>query len=256
VIIRLAAVAVAGPLAGLLIGCAHNATASPWSGPGRTGAQVTAVRPAPRQCAAAAPTTAVGYTRLFAVLPRSQWAAADVSISVALPDGRVVWLYGDTLSTGRFAHSTAIVQDRGCLHVSRGGAQLLPNDDAHHIYWIESAHVISASRLNVTARSIVMTGTCVWCFRDGGSDRSATVAVSPAGDLTFQRWGAKHAAPPPSSTGFLPGTTQLHYLYDRHTHPEAKLAGGKMLITTCQNWSTLHPAADYRPTFTAISTIS
>ena len=78
-----------------------------------------------------------------------QWGAADVSISVQLLDGRALWLYGDTFSTKRFVHSTAIVQDRGCLHVANAGDQLLPNDDDTHIYWIHDAHLRPSCRAAV-----------------------------------------------------------------------------------------------------------
>jgi hypothetical protein len=100
-----------------------------------------------------APTTAAGFADLFAGLDPAQWGGADVAASVPLPDGRSVWLFGDTLSTYRLVHSTAVVQTGGRLHVSRGGAQLLPDDDAHHIYWIVGGSVHDAEHLVITARS-------------------------------------------------------------------------------------------------------
>jgi hypothetical protein len=162
-----------------------------------------------------------------------------------------VWLYGDTFSTGRFVHSTAIVQDKGCLHVSHAGAQLLPNDDAKHIYWIDSARPVPGG-LAVKARAISLTGTCAWCFRDGGYYRTALVTVSRSGDAAFQRWTGRvvSAAPDP---GWMYPYGPHHFGYARHVHPEFKLAGGGALVTTCQNWDdgVLHPMASYRPIFTA-----
>ena len=198
-----------------------------------------------------APTTARGYADLFARLPTSQWGAADLSISVPL-GGRSVWLYGDTFEAHRFVHSTAIVQTRGCLHVSHAGAQLLPNDDAHHIYWIASARVVDGSHLAVIARSTVLTGTCLFCFRDGGFDRTALLSVSTTGDLSFVRWTAKHVRPAPNAGPMIHIDNQPHHFgYARHAHPEARLASGRMLVTTCQNWDDgiLHQFADYRPIF-------
>jgi hypothetical protein len=224
---------------------AHPAqpTKGPWS-------LTRLARPAPASCVKKAPPTAAGYAAMFAALPITVWGAADGSISVKV-GARSGWLYGDTFSTGRFAHSTAITQDHGCLHVSHGGAQLLPNDNATHIYWIESAVAVSPTRVDVRARTITLTGTKAWAFKDGGFDRTAVTQLNAAGDLTFAYWGAKAATPVPD-----PGPMYLygphHFGYGRRTHPELKLAGGRMLVTTAQNWDdgVLHPTATYRPLFT------
>ena len=185
---------------------------------------------------------------MFAAVNPAEWGAADVGISVPLPDGRSIWLWGDTYSTGNgFVHSTAITQDRGCLHVSHQGAQLLPNNDAAHIYWIERGVAADPAHISITARAVVLTGTGPWDFADGGYNRTALAAVSPVGDVTFVRWTGRHVTPPPDPGQWGPGTTQTHYVYARHTHPEARLASGLTLVTWCQNWATLHPLADYRP---------
>jgi hypothetical protein len=204
---------------------------------------------APALCAKKAPSKAAGYAAMFAALPTRVWGAADVSISVKV-GARSVWLFGDTFSDGRIAHSTAVIQDRGCLHVSDGGAQLLPNDDARHIYWIQSAVAVSATRVDVRARAITLTGTRAWAFKDGGFDRIAITRLNRAGDLTFVRWGAKVATPVPD-----PGPMYVygphHFGYGRSTHPELKLASGRMLVTTCQNWDdgVLRGPAAYRTVF-------
>ena len=206
----------------------------------------------PPSCASAAPSTAAGYTALFASLDTAAWGAGDVAISV--PVGlRSVWLFGDTFSAGRFVHSSAITQYRGCLHVSAGGAQLLPNDDATHIYWVQSATVSSAApgrQLVVRARAVVLTGTGGWDFRDGGFSRDATTALDAAGDLTFISWGPRVFSPVPD-----PGPMYVygahHFGYGRLTHPELALASGLVLVSVSQNWDdgTLHGYPDYRPTF-------
>jgi hypothetical protein len=67
------------------------------------------VKAAPASCAKKAPTSAARYAALFAALPVKEWGAADGSISVKVA-ARSVWFYGDTFSTGRFLHSTAITQ--------------------------------------------------------------------------------------------------------------------------------------------------
>jgi len=205
---------------------------------------------APAYCRKGAPVTAAGYARMFAALPVRLWGAADGAASVTMGT-RSVWLFGDTFSTGRFVHSTAITQNRGCLHVSHAGAQLLPNDNRTHIYWIESAVVRSPIRLDIRARTVTLTGTTAWAFRDGGFSRVAVTRLNAAGDLTFSVWKAKFRAPIPD-----PGPMYVygphHFGYGRRTHPELRLASRKMLVSTCQNWddNRLHPPAAYRTIFT------
>lgn len=218
---------------------------------------------------------------MFARIPAGEWAAGDDGITV--PFGpRSIWLFGDTFSARPqgFVHSTAIVQTGGCLHVSHAGAQLLPDDAdtrvqiggrpaiVHHIYWIETGYPIDATHVAIIARAMRLVphwdakqGKLVygpWDFADGGFDRTALVSVSAAGDLTFVRWTAQAHTPPPDAGPMLdceapsppvPG----HFCYARHAHPELRLAGGQVLITTSQGWDDgrNHPVADYRLIFTA-----
>lgn len=206
------------------------------------------VAPAKATCAPA-PTTAAGYAAMFATVDPAEFGAADVGISVPLADGRVVWLWGDTFSQGRFVHSTAITQDGGCLHVSHAGAQLLPNDDASHIYWIQSARA-KGSTVAITARSVVLTGKGAWDFRDGGFSRTATTRIDAAGNLTFVRWGAKIKSPAPDP-GRLVALGPHHYAYSFQTHPWARLASGKTLTSNAQNWDDgkVRPFSEYRLMF-------
>jgi hypothetical protein len=240
---------------------------------------VTARGDRPSRCAAPPPTTVAGYQTLFAGIPVEQWAAGDGAVTVPF-GGTSIWLFGDTFSARPhgFVHSSAIVQTGGCLHVSHGGAQLLPDDPdtrasvsghpaaIHHIYWIEGGHPIDATHLAVTARSMSLVphwdpakheqvyGT--WDFADGGFDRTALIAVSATDDLTFVRWTGKVATPPPDPGPMLdceaPAAPKRgHFCYSVHTHPELRLTGGHVLVSTSQGWDDrrLHPFADYRPIF-------
>lgn len=217
-----------------------------WGGPSVASVQA----PVTTRCDKPAPSTAAGYARLWETLPADQWGAADVSISVPLRDGRVLWLYGDTFSAGRFVHSSAIVQDGGCLHVSKGGAQVLANDRADHIYWIHDARQRSDGLVAIRARLINLTGQGVWAFEDGGAWRTTLVRVSAAGDVVPVQRGplVKGAAPDPGPMYRLDDNPR-HFGYARESHPWAKLTSGKTLTTTCQNWDdgVLHPMAEYRP---------
>lgn len=259
---------------------AHYAATSQTVSPPAPHNQIHATTAA--SCTTPAPTTAAGYASAWAALPSSQWGAADVSISTKLLDGRDVWLYGDTVTASTtdgvgtpahphwtgFVHSTAITQDRGCLHVSHTGGQLLPNDDATHIYWIESATALTgdwANWVKVKARLIVLTGTGAWAFQDGGADRTASVYVRPNGDVDFIGWDSSPVpGPAPDPGPFYPANPNVahHFAYARHTHPELTLASHKTLTTTCQNdddpiivtssgaWLLPHPLAWYRPLWT------
>lgn len=206
-----------------------------------------------RPCHTPTPTSAAGYAEMFASVPTSQWGAADVSISVPLPNGKVVWLYGDTFSEGRFVHSTMIVQNRGCLHVSNGGSQLLPNLDSQHIFWIESAKAESSNQIRVLARAITITDPKnPWGFKDGGYTQAFIVQINDNGDAGMVKKDVALNVPAPNVGGFIQIDDNPHHFgYAQHTHPWAKLASGKTLVTTCQNWDdgVLHPFKDYRPIF-------
>lgn len=203
-------------------------------------------------CRTAAPDTAHGYAAMFARVDPAQWGAADVSLSVPLADGRAVWLYGDTLSAYGFVHSSAIVQDHGCLHVSQRGSQLLPNESARRIYWIHDAHTVGRV-VAVRARLIALTGAGPWDFRDAGASRTFYASADAAGDLTIVKRGRLLRSPAPAPGPLYRIGGHAHHLgYSRHAHPEARLASGRTLVTTCQNWDDgqRHPLAAYRPIFT------
>jgi hypothetical protein len=223
-------------------------------------------RPAVARCGTPAPRTAAGYAELFRTLDRREWGGGDVALSVPI-GGRSVWLFGDTLSTYRFVHSSAITQDGGCLHVSHGGGQLLPDQhvvarptraEPSRIYWIVGARRVAPDRLAVTARAIDIVGTGPWDFRDGGSSRTALLTVDAAGDVTFERWLKRTLSPPPPPGLLLDCDAAAppiphHVCYAEHRHPELRLAGGRVLVTVSQNWDDgrLHPFADYQPLFRA-----
>jgi hypothetical protein len=198
-------------------------------------------------CVAPAPTTARGYTALWAKLPVAQWGGGDVSISVKLGT-RTVWLYGDTLSTGRFVHSSAIIQHGGCLHVSHGGAQLLPNMGTTW-YWVARASAYSPSSVKILAESVHRTGVGPWDFITGQS-RYALASLNGAGDLTFTRW-LTSSATTPKPTGTLIRVSAGHVEYGQVVHRDIRLADGRYLLTTCQNWDDgrLHAPRAYAPLF-------
>jgi hypothetical protein len=190
----------------------------------------------PAKARVAAPTSAAGFAAMWSKVPTAEWGAADVSLSIDLPGDRSVWLYGDTFSGNNgMVHSSAITQDGGTLHVSDGGRQLLPNDDANHIYWIEAAEVVDANHILVTAAPMEVGAEGPWDFkRTSEKSRTAMVTVDVDGDLHFARW-VGHVDAPPKFADFE-AVGEHHFTYESRAHPEVKLSSGKTLYTTNQNW--------------------
>lgn len=112
-------------------------------------------------CTTSSPDTAAGYTEAFADL-WGGWAGGDQASTVALPDGRILWLFGDTLlatpsATGtptdvRMSHSSLLIQDAGCFEPVNGpgGGSVIPDPSADTWYWPQQA-VVDGDRLWVTA---------------------------------------------------------------------------------------------------------
>jgi len=96
---------------------------------------------------------------------------------VALPDGRTLWIFADTLSGRRSAsggyapglgmrHNSFVIQDRGCL--SALNSTPLPDMDSSHWYWPSSA-LVAGGRLYVFAIRVGRTGTGAFSFATYGS---------------------------------------------------------------------------------------
>lgn len=188
-----------------------------------------------------APTTAEGYARMFAAtVAKGEAGAGDVSLSAPLPDGRVVWLFGDTFSPRNgMVHSSAIVQTGGRLHVSDHGAQVLPNGKATGgrkvIHWIEAATATGSNRLTVTAAPMSVGSANGWDFhRADARSRTATVRVTPAGDVRFVRWTGWTTAPAPFADFDYGTDSPGHVTYEHRAHPWADIDGG-VLMTHANN---------------------
>jgi len=239
-------------LAGLIAGYAQPAEARevPVDLPAVSAPMVQTER-----CSKPAPDTAKGYQRAFANLDDREWGAADVGISVPLNDGRTVWLWGDTFSTGRFVHSTAVVQDGGCLHVSNGGAQLLPNDGAKY-YWIEAAFRHGEENLIwIAAEETAKDPKAEWGFRYTGYNRLAVVWIDPTGDAVFQGWQGRIKAPQAAKLSDLVELRNGQIQYSHRLHSHVELASGKTLMSAARNWTDgkMHPLRSYLPVFTEMS---
>jgi DNA topoisomerase IB len=238
----LMALAAVGVLAGLAFGgFMQGAADSPDPATSRPDVTQSQTQHAP------APKTAKGYANMWAEqVDTAEWGGADISISERLPDGRRVWLYGDTLSGNNgFVHSTAITQDGGTLHVSDGGKQLLPNeaktpDGRQTIYWIEKAEAVGDNMLQVWAAPISVGEQGPWDFHRANPDsRVAMVTIDAQGNAHFEDWKGYTQAPADSmidhghddAKAVEPG----HWTYQGFTH-DIRLADGSYLHTLNQNW--------------------
>ncbi|MGC9544037.1 hypothetical protein [Streptomyces sp. UG1] len=90
---------------------------------------------------------------------------ADVGSSVPVGDGRVLWLFGDTLTpAGTFRRNSAVVQGPDGVMRPRSGA-FLKASAAGHWYWPGQA-VREGSRLRVLAMDFTCTDPCgAWDMR-------------------------------------------------------------------------------------------
>lgn len=225
-----------------------------------------------------APRTAAGYADMFQSLDTDAWGAADASISEELPDGRRVWLYGDTFSgENGFVHSTAITQDGGNLHVSHDGQQLFPNDGTleqdgktyKRIYWVEDVSLLDNGNLRVSTMPIAMGDENVWDFFRIRPDESriAEVSVDEAGDAFFEGWMGWTERPALTTDGedYAVDPDNPHHFTYQHVIHDIQLASGKWLKTNAQNWDDdlsnhINPHTgelfyeDYRPQFTGVDT--
>lgn len=230
-------------------------------------------------CAIPSPSTAQGYTDMFANVPATYWSGADGALSVHMPSGLTVWLYSDTLSTANgFVHSSTIVQNKGCLHVSNVGQQLLPNESAKLIYWVDNAKAVSTTDLYVRGQQIAIGSANAWDFHSTGVYKTARVHVDSAHNASFVGWvgtetngvatvtpytktiiqcAVRHngiAIAYPTQEQLCPQLSYKPYSYNPQIHLWAQLTSGKKLLTVCFNASDAlsHPE-HYRPHFYEIS---
>lgn len=89
----------------------------------------------PQNPAGSLPDTVEACQEMFDGKNDATWRAADGNVSVALPGGRVAWLFGDTHREGApFIHNSILVQEGDRLTSTTGG-QAIPNDGDGSYYW-------------------------------------------------------------------------------------------------------------------------
>ena len=181
-------------------------------------------KPVGGYCAATVPNSPASYQAAFDGLRRTytEWASADESVPIALPDGRVVWVFDDT-SVGHvqadgtldpsnaLASNSFVVQDGACFTPKLGGAplartSLIPSPGTNEWYWPTSGVVDPASnQLRVFVLHAERTGSNPLDF----AILDVRVATFSLPDLTLQ---AVQQLPFPTSslaygsTSFYDGT--------------------------------------------------
>ncbi|GAB2674177.1 DUF4185 domain-containing protein [Thalassiella azotivora] len=197
--------------------------------PVRGRAVAPAPAPAASTCTVPAPTDAAGYQRMFDDLQGPGWAGGDQATSTRLPDGRVLWLFGDTMqgvadadgayaAGARMVHSSFVVQDGGCLEPVTGpdGGPVVP-DAADGSWWWPQHAVVDGDRLVVLSLHVRGAGGGSHGFTLAGTD--AAVFTLPR-DGGVPRWERTVATPSTGSPDTQPlwGTAVVthdghHYVY-------------------------------------------
>lgn len=119
-----------------------------------------ATKPKLPRCSKPAPTTAAQWNRAFRSLG-GKYAYGDQGTSLKLPDGRQLFMLGDTVQgtltksggvkNWTLPHSTFVIANRGCLSIHRTTVEgMIPNAANGDYYWPASA-VISSGSLYVFA---------------------------------------------------------------------------------------------------------
>ena len=120
-------------------------------------------------CSAPAPTTAAGYQAMFDAKDDATWAGGDQAATVALPDGRELWLFGDTLRGNRLVHNSLLLQRGGCLTAVPAKDEVIPTRADGQWYWPQSAAVLGTQLLVFCGR-VVRTGSGPFDFRTTGTE--------------------------------------------------------------------------------------
>ena len=161
--------------------------AAPTTGLGTSRVEASRADGVPTARCGAEPTSGAAWERLFDSL-RASWTGGDGAASVRLPDGRVLWLFGDTFTgsvrsdgsrggDARMVHNSIVVTAGSCASVLPTTTDALPG---HAGTWLwPTAGVVStygargsASVVTVFAQRVRRTGAGAFDFERVG----ATVA--------------------------------------------------------------------------------
>jgi Domain of unknown function (DUF4185) len=163
------------------------------------------------RCSVPAPTTPAGWQRAFDDLNSDTWSGGDQTASIRLPDGRVLWLFGDTFQGGvnpdgsrapdtRLVHNSLVIADRGCLRGVSGptGAEVVPNTPDGQFFWLQQGFFVG-STLYATAIRVRKTGSGAFDFATTGTFLVRLV-YAPGGTPAFAALYGTPAGNTPEAT--------------------------------------------------------
>ena len=154
----------------------------------------------PRPCARE-PADEAAFYELAVRAPHGRWLGGDLPASIDLGDGRVLWLFGDTLVGAlggdgslapgtRYWHNTALVQVGGCVDfLDTGGPSWLAIPDTPDWWWPSGGYVRD-DIVHVFVQRVTRTGPGVFDFRPVSAEmvrlRLADLGVIDATPLPHQ----------------------------------------------------------------------
>lgn len=140
-----------------------------------------------------------------------RWRIGDRAQSVRLPDGRVIWLFGDTLygsvnadgtlpaSGWGYVHGSALIQDGACIDpfysaTTSAPTSLIPDVSPTDFFWAQAGWV------DAPGTSLwILAGERTGSASSGGTSAGTVVARFSLPDLVFQ--GTTPIARPPAGKG-------------------------------------------------------
>jgi hypothetical protein len=145
------------------------------------------------------PTTVAACQAMFDGKNDDTWQAADGNVTVALPSGKVLWLFGDTRRDGQpLVHNSILVQEGGTRLVSTTGGQAVP-DAADGDYFWPTDGIVDGGLLRVFLARVGRVGDtfesrgvalATFTFDDRGYPvYSSRRAVMPWGEDDGIQWG-------------------------------------------------------------------
>lgn len=191
-----------------------------------------------------APRTAAQFQSMFDRLSGG-WAGGDGAATVVLPDGRTLWVFGDTI-VGRPAdsgpgyapgaymvHNSFVLQDGGRLRPVNGpgGREVLPNRPDGAFSW-PTAGIVDGGQLILFASRMHVTGTGSFDFAQLGTDL-AVVDVPRGGDplvRTVTHVSASNGTTRPSWGQSLVRVGGWIYVYGTFTDPRPYRFGKELYV--------------------------
>jgi hypothetical protein len=207
-------------------------------------------------CSVSAPTTPAGWQRAFDNLNSDTWSGGDQTASTRLPDGRVLWLFGDTFQGGvnpdgsraagtRLVHNSLVIADRGCLRGVSGpsGAEVVPNTSDGQFFWLQQGF-FAAGALYATAIRVRKTGPGDFDFATTGTFL-VRFAYAPGGTPTFAAlYGTPASGTPDATPLWGAGVAQADgYTYFYGTRSMPGILGDALYVARVPSREVTVPAA-------------